>query len=468
MASTSTANASNGNDDTISQPVVFMTETQYPLPSQKFMIPTSWRRYQLSQLINKALSLEKPVPFDFLVRGELLHTTLSEWCKENGVGEEETLEIEYIESVMPPQKMSDFPHEDWVSAISCQVPGYFLTASYDGQIRAFDYSKYLCASVTAHAAPITSLCVLLPEESTNVMDTTTDSTNTSYTIATASQDLTAQLTQLTLGTPPSLSTSKVLATLHLHTSTVSSVSADASSKHLLTASWDGLIGLWDTFVPSEDEVPEPTLNERDRKKRRKLDSENDKQRPRKKAPLKVLKSHTGRVSKAIFAPTPLERTTNTKSGKAYSCGFDSTVRVWDLDHGVCEHTIVKAFLNMTVIPQTPTSILALSTDRTMSLYDVRSPTSTFGSLSSSAVATFVHPATPSCVVASEVNAHQLVSGAYDGVVRVWDVRSTKGAISSFKSWEGKKKIMSMDWKKGVVGVGGEGGLEVWRVGEERA
>jgi ribosome biogenesis protein YTM1 len=51
------------------------------------MIPASWRRYQLSQLVNKALSLEKPVPFDFLVRGELLHATLSEWCSEHGVGE---------------------------------------------------------------------------------------------------------------------------------------------------------------------------------------------------------------------------------------------------------------------------------------------------------------------------------------------------------------------------------------------
>lgn len=72
-----------------SQPVTFRTETAYPLPSQKFMIPTTWKRYQLSQLINKALGLDKtkPIPFDFLVRGELLSTTLNEWCKENGVGE---------------------------------------------------------------------------------------------------------------------------------------------------------------------------------------------------------------------------------------------------------------------------------------------------------------------------------------------------------------------------------------------
>ena len=69
------------------QPVVFTTQTTYLLPAHKFMIPTTWKRYQLSQLVNKALSLTAPVPFDFLVRGEILRGTLAEWCHEKGVGE---------------------------------------------------------------------------------------------------------------------------------------------------------------------------------------------------------------------------------------------------------------------------------------------------------------------------------------------------------------------------------------------
>jgi hypothetical protein len=78
--------ASNANDE-VSRPILFTTETRYPLPSQNFMIPSSWKRYQLSQLINKALSLPKPVPFDFLVRGEILRTSLGEWCTEKGIGD---------------------------------------------------------------------------------------------------------------------------------------------------------------------------------------------------------------------------------------------------------------------------------------------------------------------------------------------------------------------------------------------
>jgi ribosome biogenesis protein len=81
-------------DSSISnQAVVFTTQTPYPLPSQKYMIPTTWRRYHLSQLVNKALGLAKPVPFDFLVKGEILRTTIAEWCAEKGVGEVSCLSV---------------------------------------------------------------------------------------------------------------------------------------------------------------------------------------------------------------------------------------------------------------------------------------------------------------------------------------------------------------------------------------
>lgn len=60
--------------------------------------------------------------------------------------------------------------------------------------------------------------------------------------------------------------------------------------------------------------------------------------------------------------------------------------------------------------------------------------------------------------------NQVVTGSYDGVVRVWDLRSTKAAVALFKAWEGKgQKVLSVDWRGDVVAVGGEGGLDVWKV-----
>lgn len=108
--------------------------------------------------------------------------------------------------------------------------------------------------------------------------------------------------------------------------------------------------------------------------------------------------------------------------------------------------------------------LAASTDRTISLYDLRASTSS----STPAVGALPHPATPSCIAPSPNAATQVVSGAYDGVVRVWDLRSMKTAMASFRPWEKGEKVLAVDWARGVVGVGGEGGMEIWRVGEADA
>ncbi|TCD62051.1 ribosome bioproteinsis protein ytm1 [Steccherinum ochraceum] len=443
----------------LSHPVVFTTATPYPLPSQKFMIPASWKRYQLSQLVNKSLSLPSPVPFEFLVRGEILRSSLGEWCQEKGIGEEETLEIEYFESVMPPQKMSSIPHEEWVSAVSCQVPGYFVTAAYDGQVRIFDYSQQLLRTIPIHDASATSVVVIgQPSASAE---------HNSYLIASASHDMTARITKTPFGGSDSDEQSAVtLASLHLHTAPIASIASNLPGSHLLTASWDNLIGIWDTIIPSADEVPADDAPER--KKRRK-NADNSASKPKRKAPIGVLKSHTARVSKAIFSPTA--------SNKAFSVGFDSTVRTWDVENAVCTDTITassKPFLDIAISPSGD-FVLAASTDRTVTQYDVRSPTLSTAALST---ATFLHPSTPSCIALpsgsssnnnanTNNNSQQFITGAYDGTVRLWDRRSARSAVTTLKVWEGQnhgRKILSVDWSEsGVVGIGGEGGVEVWRV-----
>lgn len=420
-----------------SHPVIFTTQTPYVLPSQKFMIPLDWKRYQLSQLINKALDLPKPIPFDFLVYGEILRSSLLEWRAEKGVGEEDTLEIEYFESVMPPQRMSELPHEDWVSSVSCRIPQHFVTASYDGHLRLFDYSQNLILNASVHQAPITSVCVV-PSLSSDTE---------SRILASSSHDLTACLTRISLSSE--IPTASTVASLHLHTSPLSSISTDVSGSHLLTSSWDGLIGVWDTSIPDDHQVNLERGD--DRKKRRKTSPANIKR----KAPIAVLKSHTARVSKALFAAGELAK------GKAYSCGFDSTVRTWDVESGVCINTINVPERPMLDLAETPDGnvLLAASTDRTVSIFDLR-----VSSLSSS-TGIMMHSATPSCIATSDNGKHQVVTGSYDGVARLWDLRSTKGAVTSFKVWD-RMKVLAVDWVGDVVGIGGEGGMEVWRIAGE--
>jgi len=430
-------------DTDLNLTAVFKTKSQYVLPPKKFMIPSSWARYHLSQLINKVLELSTPVPFDFLINGQVLRGSLAQWCTEKGVTAEESLEIEYVESMLPPQHVSSIEQDDWVSSVSCRIPSRLITASYDGTLKVHSTSKTLLRSVAVHAAPITSACIVGSASAST-------SNAESCLIATASHDMTAALTQLSLE-EGSGKESRTVATLHLHTAPVSSIASDPSGSTVITASWDHLLGIWNTTIPEVDDAGledlTPVGGKRDRK-RRKIEHNND---VRRKAPLEVLRSHTHRVSQVAF-----------RNGQsAVSCGFDSTIRTWDINSAVCDGTLSaaeKPFTSLAVFAEN--QVFAASTDRTLSLYDVSQRTN-----SSAPQVTFMHPALPSCVCKSPSDSWRVLTGAYDGNVRVWDIRTAKAAVMTFRMNQ-PGKVLSADWTRGMVVLGGEKGVDVWKMSED--
>jgi len=130
---------------------------------------------------------------------------------------------------------------------------------------------------------------------------------------------------------------------------------------------------------------------------------------------------------------------------------------------------------MTGLAQTAdgSRILASSTDRFVAVYDPREAPTISGPRP-----LLSHPALPSSVSTHPTDSNKAITGAYDGVVRTWDLRSTKSAITAFemtgRSGESelrknvqpadrRKKIMSVDWGYEIIGVAGESGFEIWRV-----
>ena len=100
------------------------------IPSIPYLIPTSWRRSQLSTLVNRLLQQDgadaattKSIPFDFIINGELLRTSLSQYLASKGLTEESTVEIEYVRSTLPPTFTAAFEHDDWVSGVDAGRDG---------------------------------------------------------------------------------------------------------------------------------------------------------------------------------------------------------------------------------------------------------------------------------------------------------------------------------------------------------
>lgn len=205
----------------------------------------------------------------------------------------------------------------------------------------FDYSQSVVSAGSVHDAPVTSLSL----DPSSILE------GESLMIATASHDLTGRLVRISLDADTGIRTLSTLASLHLHTSPLSSIAYSRSGERLLTASWDGLIGLWESGIPEEDEIDVVEV-QTERRKRRKVDGRDTEPRPKRKVPSSVLKSHTARISKAVFSST----------GKvAFSCGFDSTVRSWDVENGVCTKTIVgPSSLPAPLSPQNLIIVLPLS------------------------------------------------------------------------------------------------------------
>jgi ribosome biogenesis protein YTM1 len=116
----------------------------------------------------------------------------------------------------------------------------------------------------------------------------------------------------------------------------------------------------------------------------------------------------------------------------------------------------KPFLAL-ALPSTPETALAASVDRSVTLFDLRTGTST------AAAVKFPHPATPATLVFAQSSGTQFASGSYDGVVRIWDVRSAAREVANARVWDGQK-VLALSWAGEVLAVAGEGGVEVWRAG----
>ncbi|KAJ5907429.1 hypothetical protein N7495_000111 [Penicillium taxi] len=415
------------------------------------LVPTGLRRYALSTLVNNLLSSEKPVPFEFLINGTFLRTSIDEYLTANGISAETTLEIEYVRALIPPLHIASFQHDDWVSAtdvLSASSPAAswasgttfskgqerILSGSYDGLLRVWTMSSETIATSPAateggHSASIKAAKFVSPTQ-----------------IASAGLDRTVRLWKYTEEEGGFSAKISPQLELYGHKSGIESLAVHAPSNRLLTGSSDNNVGFWSTRKSDAPAAPENLLpsNASRTSKRRKLNSSVS---TAQRGPLALLSAHTGPVSAAIFDARD--------STVGYSASWDHSLRTWDLVTAalVDTRTTSHSLLSLEHLPEH--HLLAAGTSaRHITLIDPRASATT--------VAAMTLRGHTNAVVSLARDPHStygLISGSHDGTCRIWDIRSTKtekdGVVGESVYSIGRKSLEE-EGKLDSKRVGGEG------------
>ncbi|KAK4250682.1 WD40-repeat-containing domain protein [Corynascus novoguineensis] len=405
------------------------TEADLQLPESKrqLLVPADIRRYGLSRVLNSESMLDTgSIPFDFLVSGSFLRTSLEDYLTSNGLSLETNLTLQYVRSLIPPVYEASFEHDDWVSAVDVlsetspsgrwsgdsfqRGQDRILSASYDGLLRIWNASGQILTTSPSgshggHTASIKAAKFL-----------------TNSQLASAGMDQTVRVWKYT-ETDQFSGDLKPTLELYGHTGSIDSLEVDGASKRILTASADGAIGFWSTSKASAPEADASLLPGAHASKRRKITTSLT---AAQRGPLSLMQIHSAPASAAVFDPR--DRTV------AYSVSQDHTLRTIDLTTSAVVSTLTTThpLLSLCALSRagagasssSPTSpLLAAGTAaRHITLVDPRASTST-----TSVMTLRGHTNKVVSLCASPQNDYALVSGAHDGTCRIWDLRSVRPA-----------------------------------------
>ncbi|KAF2474510.1 WD40 repeat-like protein [Lindgomyces ingoldianus] len=372
------------------------------------------RRYALSSLVNSLLHTKKPIPFEFLINGQFLRTSIDEFLTQNGISAESTLNVEYTRALIPPLHVASFEHDDWVSAVdvlSQTSPAgvwsgehgiqsgqeQILTASYDGLLRVWNLSGDAIAISTPpyNSGRITSLKTAKWLSNKKIVAAGLDNVVRVYKYDEDTRAITQSLE------------------LYNHRWGVEDVAVHGPTNRILSASTDATISLFSATAKDSPAAPSTLLptSTTASNKRQKL-SKPEKSVPTRGA-LTTLSGHTAPASNVIFKPED--------ATVAYSASHDHTLRTWDLPTSTCvdTRTTSHSLLSLTALPKL--NLLATGTSaRHITLIDPRA--------SATQIAVMTLRGHLNAVVSLDTNPNSeygLVSASHDGTCRIWDVRSVK-------------------------------------------
>ncbi|PKK59191.1 ribosome biogenesis protein WDR12 [Rhizophagus irregularis] len=425
--------------------VRFVTkQTEYAVTDTPMIVPAKLKRYGLSEIINHLLGFEKPLPFDFMIDNLFLRTSLLEYLENSGLSTENIITIEYVESMLPPTPLSSFQHDDWISSVKIFNQRYFLTGSYDNHVRIWNTSGECLQTFIGHNAPIKSVSWI------SVKD------DEEFTFLSASQDRTIRAWRSSLEHNKYISLYECIG----HKGSIESIAVSPSCSEFASGSWDSSIMLWTMEIPENSDDDEHIKIQTSSKRRKVIKKEKILTKvfttisyaSGSYYPIATMNGHIGAISSVVFD--------DKDNNKLYSGGWDHSIRIWDVESRTnvdvknCDKVVYG-------ISYSGKSGLIASghSDRIIRLWDPRAEDVAVVKLTLSSHKNWV-----TSVSWSTKNSFMLVSGSYDGTVKIWDIRSRTPlyTLSKQNGDKGKenesdtpKKIFCVDWDQDIILSGGE-------------
>ncbi|CAI9766784.1 unnamed protein product [Fraxinus pennsylvanica] len=388
----------------------------YKAPSSSLAIPTNITRLRLSNIVNNILEAGvddwQYQPFDFLIDGRFLRTSLEDFLLSKGISAERVIEIEYIK-VVAPRREDISLHDDWVSAVDGSNEGYILTGCYDGLGRIWKDAGTCTHVLEGHTGPITSVCVIKPK-----VESAFDQL-----LATASKDRSLRLWKFDAGESAQPKKIRAFKILKGHNAAVQSIAAQPSGDMVCSGSWDSAINLWQA---NGSDAGGDIVSVKKRKK-----GPRDAEPQSEREAVSSLVGHTQCVSSVIW---PQHET-------IYSASWDHSIRRWDVETGKDSLNMFcgKAINCLDIGGESSTLIAAGGSDPTIRIWDPRKPGKYDPIFQLSQHNSWIS----SCKWHNKSWFH-LVSASYDGKVMIWDLRTTFAlhVIDSHKN-----KVLCADWWK---------------------